>query len=210
MKRFELERFGEVGTEWVDRLGARRVCAPSLSRGGASASSVGRRAALGTARGRRDRARGRHAASPEAEAVYLAPGRAEQDPRRPPHATAAASRSTRARIPPQPSYFLKPPSTLNGHRGADPAAGGGAVPELRGRARGRRRPADEGRADGRTRSTTSAGYACANDVGLHDFRHADRGSMLRVKGQDGFLPLGPGARAGGGVRPDRLHAAHAT
>jgi ferredoxin len=36
-----------------------------------------------------------------------------------------------------------------------------------------------------------AGYTCANDVGLHDFRHADRGSMLRVKGQDGFLPLGP-------------------
>jgi 5-oxopent-3-ene-1,2,5-tricarboxylate decarboxylase/2-hydroxyhepta-2,4-diene-1,7-dioate isomerase len=26
---------------------------------------------------------------------------------------------------------------------------------------------------------------------MHDFRHADRGSMLRVKGQDGFLPLGP-------------------
>jgi 5-oxopent-3-ene-1,2,5-tricarboxylate decarboxylase/2-hydroxyhepta-2,4-diene-1,7-dioate isomerase len=36
-----------------------------------------------------------------------------------------------------------------------------------------------------------AGYAPANDVGVHDFRHADRGSMLRVKGQDGFLPLGP-------------------
>jgi len=36
-----------------------------------------------------------------------------------------------------------------------------------------------------------AGYACANDVGLHDFRHADRGAMLRVKGQDGFLPTGP-------------------
>jgi 5-oxopent-3-ene-1,2,5-tricarboxylate decarboxylase/2-hydroxyhepta-2,4-diene-1,7-dioate isomerase len=36
-----------------------------------------------------------------------------------------------------------------------------------------------------------AGYAPANDVGLHDFRHADRGSMLRVKGQDGFLPIGP-------------------
>jgi 5-oxopent-3-ene-1,2,5-tricarboxylate decarboxylase/2-hydroxyhepta-2,4-diene-1,7-dioate isomerase len=35
------------------------------------------------------------------------------------------------------------------------------------------------------------GYACANDVGMHDFRHADRGAMLRVKGQDGFLPLGP-------------------
>jgi 5-oxopent-3-ene-1,2,5-tricarboxylate decarboxylase/2-hydroxyhepta-2,4-diene-1,7-dioate isomerase len=37
-----------------------------------------------------------------------------------------------------------------------------------------------------------AGYTCANDIGMHDFRHADRGSMLRVKGQDGFLPLGPG------------------
>ena len=36
-----------------------------------------------------------------------------------------------------------------------------------------------------------AGYAPANDVGLHDFRHADRGSMLRVKGQDGFAPIGP-------------------
>jgi 5-oxopent-3-ene-1,2,5-tricarboxylate decarboxylase/2-hydroxyhepta-2,4-diene-1,7-dioate isomerase len=36
-----------------------------------------------------------------------------------------------------------------------------------------------------------AGFCCANDVGLHDFRHADRGSMLRVKGQDGFLPIGP-------------------
>ncbi len=36
------------------------------------------------------------------------------------------------------------------------------------------------------------GYTVANDFGLHDFRHADRGSMLRVKGQDGFCPLGPG------------------
>ena len=35
------------------------------------------------------------------------------------------------------------------------------------------------------------GYTCANDIGMHDFRHADRGAMLRVKGQDGFLPLGP-------------------
>jgi 5-oxopent-3-ene-1,2,5-tricarboxylate decarboxylase/2-hydroxyhepta-2,4-diene-1,7-dioate isomerase len=35
------------------------------------------------------------------------------------------------------------------------------------------------------------GYTVANDWGVHDFRHADRGSMLRVKGQDGFCPLGP-------------------
>ena len=34
------------------------------------------------------------------------------------------------------------------------------------------------------------GYTIANDWSVHDFRHADRGSMLRVKGQDGFCPLG--------------------
>ena len=37
-----------------------------------------------------------------------------------------------------------------------------------------------------------AGFAPANDVGLHDFRETDAGSMLRVKGQDGFCPIGPG------------------
>ena len=37
-----------------------------------------------------------------------------------------------------------------------------------------------------------AGFACANDVGAHDFRDTDAGSMLRVKGQDGFCPIGPG------------------
>lgn len=36
-----------------------------------------------------------------------------------------------------------------------------------------------------------AGYTLANDWGVHDFLHADRGALLRVKGQDGFCPLGP-------------------
>jgi 5-oxopent-3-ene-1,2,5-tricarboxylate decarboxylase/2-hydroxyhepta-2,4-diene-1,7-dioate isomerase len=96
-----------------------------------------------------------------------------------------------ARTPAEPSYFLKPPSTLNGHRG-----------ELR-RPRGARFLNYEGelavvigtrmKGVGIERALEHvAGYAPANDVGLHDFRHADRGSMLRVKGQDGFLPLGPG------------------
>jgi 5-oxopent-3-ene-1,2,5-tricarboxylate decarboxylase/2-hydroxyhepta-2,4-diene-1,7-dioate isomerase len=35
------------------------------------------------------------------------------------------------------------------------------------------------------------GYTVANDFGVHDFRHADRNAMFRVKGQDGFCPLGP-------------------
>lgn len=35
------------------------------------------------------------------------------------------------------------------------------------------------------------GYTIANDFGLHDLRHVDRGAMTRVKGQDGFCPIGP-------------------
>ena len=95
-----------------------------------------------------------------------------------------------ARTPPEPSYFMKPPTTLNGHRCA-----------LR-RPKGARFLNYEGevavvigtRMHGVSQDTVLdhvAGYAVANDVGLHDFRHADRGSMLRVKGQDGFCPIGP-------------------
>jgi 5-oxopent-3-ene-1,2,5-tricarboxylate decarboxylase/2-hydroxyhepta-2,4-diene-1,7-dioate isomerase len=46
------------------------------------------------------------------------------------------------------------------------------------------------------------GYTIANDWGVHDFRHADRGSMLRVKGQDGFCPLGPVLVDVGDINPD--------
>jgi 5-oxopent-3-ene-1,2,5-tricarboxylate decarboxylase/2-hydroxyhepta-2,4-diene-1,7-dioate isomerase len=37
-----------------------------------------------------------------------------------------------------------------------------------------------------------AGYAVGNDFGLHDFRDTDAGSMLRVKGADSLAPVGPG------------------
>ena len=45
-----------------------------------------------------------------------------------------------------------------------------------------------------------AGFAAANDVGLHDMRDTDAGSMLRVKGQDGFCPVGPALVAGVDIR----------
>jgi 5-oxopent-3-ene-1,2,5-tricarboxylate decarboxylase/2-hydroxyhepta-2,4-diene-1,7-dioate isomerase len=96
----------------------------------------------------------------------------------------------RARTPAEPSYFLKPPSTLNGHRGPIPKPTGARFLNYEGEVAcviGRRMkgvPAAEA-------LQYVAGFCCANDVGLHDFRHADRGSMLRVKGQDGFCPLGP-------------------
>jgi 5-oxopent-3-ene-1,2,5-tricarboxylate decarboxylase/2-hydroxyhepta-2,4-diene-1,7-dioate isomerase len=95
-----------------------------------------------------------------------------------------------ASTPPQPSYFLKPPTTLNGHRGVLRRPAGTSFLNYEGELAvviGRRMHG-VGIEDA---LSYVAGYTCANDVGLHDFRHADRGSMLRVKGQDGFLPLGP-------------------
>ena len=95
-----------------------------------------------------------------------------------------------ARMPDEPSYFMKPPSTLNGHRGVLRRPEGGRFLNYEGELA----VVVGERMKGVPKSEALdyvAGYACANDVGLHDFRHADRGSMLRVKGQDGFLPLGP-------------------
>jgi len=95
-----------------------------------------------------------------------------------------------ARTPPEPSYFVKPPTALNGHRRPILMAKGARFLNYEGELAvvvGRRMKGVP-----RTEVLAHvAGYACANDVGMHDFRHADRGSMLRVKGQDGFLPLGP-------------------
>jgi 5-oxopent-3-ene-1,2,5-tricarboxylate decarboxylase/2-hydroxyhepta-2,4-diene-1,7-dioate isomerase len=95
-----------------------------------------------------------------------------------------------ARTPPEPSYFMKPPTTLNGHLGVLRKPKGtrflnyeGEVAVVIGHTM-HGVPQDEV-------LNHVAGYAVANDVGLHDFRHADRGSMLRVKGQDGFCPIGP-------------------
>jgi 5-oxopent-3-ene-1,2,5-tricarboxylate decarboxylase/2-hydroxyhepta-2,4-diene-1,7-dioate isomerase len=95
-----------------------------------------------------------------------------------------------ARRPKAPSYFMKPPSTLNGHRGTIRRPEGTRFLNYEGELAvviGRRMKG-AGIDDALDHV---AGYAPANDVGLHDFRHADRGAMLRVKGQDGFLPLGP-------------------
>ncbi len=113
----------------------------------------------------------------------------------------------RARTPAEPSYFMKPPSTLNGHHGVIRKPRGSRYLNYEGELAavvGRRMKGVpvEGSLD------HLAGFCCANDVGLHDFRHADRGSMLRVKGQDGFLPLGPELVPARRVGSVPLHAAH--
>lgn len=126
---------------------------------------------------------------PEEEAHYLAP--AEPSKIIAVHLTYRSRvEEYEARSPAQPSYFLKPPTTLNGHRGAVRRPEGTRFLNYEGELAvvvGRRMhgvPQEEV-------LSYVAGYTCANDVGLHDFRHADRGAMLRVKGQDSFLPLGP-------------------
>lgn len=90
-----------------------------------------------------------------------------------------------------PTYFTKPPTSLNGHKGQI------------------LKPADcrylnyEGEyavVIGRTcRNVTPdeawdyiEGFCPALDMGLQNFRDTDQGSMLRVKGADTLLPIGPG------------------
>jgi 5-oxopent-3-ene-1,2,5-tricarboxylate decarboxylase / 2-hydroxyhepta-2,4-diene-1,7-dioate isomerase len=93
--------------------------------------------------------------------------------------------------PPAPNYFFKPPSSLNSHKGVVIRPRGcrflnyeGEVAIVIGRTARDVRVADA--------LGYVAGYSLANDFAIHDFRHADRGSMLRVKGADTLAPMGPG------------------
>ncbi len=125
----------------------------------------------------------------EADTVYLAPVR--------PSKIIAVHLTYRSRIeeykartPPEPSYFMKPPTALNGHRRTVSRPHGARFLNYEGELavvigeRMKGVPVERA-------LDHVAGYLAANDVGLHDFRHADRGAMFRVKGQDGFLPLSP-------------------
>lgn len=98
-------------------------------------------------------------------------------------------------LPPAPTYFQKPVSTLNSHRGAVVRPSNcewlnyeGEVAIVIGRTCRNVPYRDAGE--------YIAGYTIANDFGLHDFRDTDAGSMLRVKGADTFCPIGPGLVSG--------------
>ncbi|MFT2017548.1 fumarylacetoacetate hydrolase family protein [Streptomyces sp. 796.1] len=96
----------------------------------------------------------------------------------------------RGRIPKQPSYFLKPPSSLAGTGDAlvRPAdcelmSFEGEIALVIGR-RAHRVSPEQG-------WSHVAWVTAANDAGAYDLRYADRGSNLRSKGADGFTPVGP-------------------
>jgi 5-oxopent-3-ene-1,2,5-tricarboxylate decarboxylase/2-hydroxyhepta-2,4-diene-1,7-dioate isomerase len=105
--------------------------------------------------------------------------------------------------PPAPSYFHKPISCLNSHRGKVVRPLGCKYLNYEG---------EVGIVIGRTARNIArkdagdhiAGYVVANDFGLHDFRDTDRGSMLRVKGTDTIGPVGPGLVRGWDFRGKRL------
>jgi 5-oxopent-3-ene-1,2,5-tricarboxylate decarboxylase/2-hydroxyhepta-2,4-diene-1,7-dioate isomerase len=95
------------------------------------------------------------------------------------------------KLPAAPTYFLKPPSALNSHKGNVVRPEGckwlnyeGEIVIVIGKACRNVSPAEAG--------DYVAGYTVGNDFGLHDFRDTDAGSMLRVKGSDTLCPVGPG------------------
>ncbi|WP_170313734.1 fumarylacetoacetate hydrolase family protein [Phytoactinopolyspora halophila] len=109
----------------------------------------------------------------------------------------------RGRIPASPSYFLKPSTSVarSGGQVERPAgtellAFEGEIALVIGRQARRVRPEDGW--------SCVAGVTAANDFGVYDLRHADRGSNLRSKGGDGFTPLGPDLIPAADVDPAAL------
>jgi 5-oxopent-3-ene-1,2,5-tricarboxylate decarboxylase/2-hydroxyhepta-2,4-diene-1,7-dioate isomerase len=102
-----------------------------------------------------------------------------------------------------PTYFQKPVTAMNSHRGVLYRPAGcqyvnyeGEIAAIVGSPMKNVAPDDVW--------DHLAGFAPANDVGLHDFRETDQGGMTRVKGQDGYCPVGPGIVRGIDIRLETL------
>jgi 5-oxopent-3-ene-1,2,5-tricarboxylate decarboxylase / 2-hydroxyhepta-2,4-diene-1,7-dioate isomerase len=108
-----------------------------------------------------------------------------------------------SKIPEYPSYFLMPPSSISHHKATVARPKGAKFLNYEG---------EVVIVMGKRCSNVTVeealdyvkGYTIANDFGVHDFRHADRGAMFRVKGQDGFCPIGPYLVDAKDVNPDEL------
>ncbi|WP_028267760.1 fumarylacetoacetate hydrolase family protein [Arthrobacter sp. MA-N2] len=109
----------------------------------------------------------------------------------------------RGRTPEQPSYFLKPSSSLalSGSRVERPAGCEllgyeGEIALVIGKA---------ARRVGVEDAWGHVGWVTAsNDLGVYELRYADKGSNLRSKGGDGFTPVGPGLIPAADVDPSAL------
>ncbi len=113
------------------------------------------------------------------------------------------TREFMTKLPKAPTYFHKPVTALNSHRGAVVRPRGckwlnyeGEIVVVIGRTCRNVSPDEAG--------AYIAGYTVGNDYGLHDFRDTDAGSMLRVKGSDTLAPVGPGLVTGWDFRSKTL------
>ena len=107
------------------------------------------------------------------------------------------------KLPPAPTYFHKPITALNTHKGAVVRPERCKYLNYEGEiaiviGRSCRNISPEEAAD------YILGYSVANDYGLHDFRDTDAGSMLRVKGSDTLCPIGPGLVTGWDFRNKQI------
>ncbi|WP_455835561.1 fumarylacetoacetate hydrolase family protein [Pseudarthrobacter siccitolerans] len=109
----------------------------------------------------------------------------------------------RGRTPAQPSYFLKPSSSLSLSGNAVERPAGcellgyeGEIALIIGKA-ARRVGIDDA-------WSHVAAVTASNDLGVYDLRWADKGSNLRSKGGDGFTPVGPALIPADAVDPARL------
>jgi len=109
----------------------------------------------------------------------------------------------RGRTPEQPSYFLKPSSslafsgsTVERPAGCELLGYEGEIALVIGK------PA---RRVGLEDAWSHVEWVTAsNDLGVYDLRYADKGSNLRSKGGDGFTPVGPGLIPADTVDPAKL------
>ena len=119
------------------------------------------------------------------------------------HVNYPSRAAQRGRTPDQPSYFLKPSSSLALSGSAVERPAGcellgyeGEIALIIGKPARRVGIAD---AWSHVRWITAS-----NDLGVYDLRYADKGSNLRSKGGDGFTPVGPGAIPADAVDPAAL------
>ena len=141
------------------------------------------------------------------DAVHLPPDRA--DARSSPSTSTTRSRTEEfmTKLPAAPTYFHKPVTALNAHRGAVVRPRGLQVAQLRGRDRHRHRPDLPQRLARARPATTSPATPSATTTGCTTSATPTPGSMLRVKGSDTLAPVGPGLVDRLGLpRQDPAHA----
>ncbi|MDO4916866.1 MAG: fumarylacetoacetate hydrolase family protein [Rothia sp. (in: high G+C Gram-positive bacteria)] len=119
------------------------------------------------------------------------------------HVAYESRAAQRGRRPAQPSYFFKPTSSLSFSgdqverpEGTELMAFEGEIALIMGK-QARRVSLED--------AWNYVGYVTAsNDLGIYDYRAADKGSNVRSKGRDGYTPIGPELIDASQVKPNQL------